>query len=90
MNSKETTDSDEASKFRTKAEYLELYDKTRDASIAALDQLSDAQLDEPSPESLRAFCPTVGDTFVLIANHPMMHVGQLVPVRRQLGKPVKI
>ena len=87
-HSKETVDSDDASKFCTKEEYMELMAKVRESTKAALDELTDEQLDSPAPENFQAFCPTVGHMFVLIGNHPMMHAGQLVPVRRELGKPV--
>jgi hypothetical protein len=30
----------------------------------------------------------MGDMFALIASHAMMHPGQFVMVRRQLGKPI--
>ena len=87
-HSKEKAGSDDAGDFRTKAEYMELMEKVRASTLAALEELPDASLDDPSPESLRAFCPTVGHVFILIGTHPMMHAGQLVPIRRQLGKPV--
>lgn len=87
-HSKETAGSDDASKFHTKAEYLELMEKVRAGTIAALESLPEEQLDAPSPEHFRDFCPTVGHMFILIGTHHMMHAGQLVPVRRKLGKPV--
>ena len=40
--------------------------------------------------ALRRRFPTVGSIFTLIATHPMMHAGQFVVVRRQLGKPIVI
>ena len=58
------------------------------SSLAALDAMADADLDKPSPENFQQFCPTMGDMFTLIATHPMMHAGQFVIVRRQLGKPI--
>ena len=87
-HSKETCQNDDASAFHTKAEYQALYDKVRAASMAALDAYPEADLDKAAPESFRDFCPTIGDMFVLIATHPMMHAGQFVIVRRQLGKPI--
>ena len=87
-HSKENAGSDDAGNFLTKTQYLELMDKVRAATLAALDGIPDADLDKPSPENLREFCPTVGHTFMLIGTHPMMHAGQAVPVRRQLNKPV--
>jgi hypothetical protein len=58
--------------------------------LAALESFPEAELDSPAPESLRSFCPTMGHVFSLIANHPLMHAGQFVVVRRQLGKPIVI
>ncbi len=88
QHSKETAASDDASKFCTKQQYSDLFDKVRAATLAALDTLPEAKLDEPGPEPMRAYCPTVGSLFILIGTHPMMHAGQFVPVRRALGKPV--
>ena len=85
---KENVDCDDASKFCTKEEYTSLWQQVRSATFAALDGLSDEALDAPSPEDFQAFCPTVGQMFILIGTHPMMHAGQIVPVRRKLEKSV--
>ena len=85
---KDTSNVSEASQFCTKQEYLDLLDKVQAATQAALAKLTEADLDQPSPEHFRAFAPTAGDVFALIATHRMMHAGQFVPVRRALGKPV--
>ena len=85
---KENTSCDDASQFKTRDEYLSLMSKSREATKAALNEMSDEQFDAEAPEDFRSFCPTVGHMFVLIATHPMMHAGQCVPVRRQLNKPV--
>ena len=85
---KETASSDDPSKFLSKDEYLSLYANVHEATLKALDEMSDEQLSEPGPEPFRSFCPTVGHVFVLIGTHPMMHAGQVVPVRRKLNKPV--
>jgi hypothetical protein len=87
-HSKEVCGNDDPAAFHTKQAYIELFDKVRAASLAALDTVADSDLDNPAPEEFRGFCPTVGDMFTLIATHPMMHAGQFVIVRRQLGKPV--
>ncbi len=88
QHDKEQAGEDDASKFCTKQEYLDLFDKVRAATLAALAKCSDADLDKPGPEDFANFCPTVGHVFVLMATHGMMHAGQFVPVRRKLGKPV--
>ncbi|TWT77548.1 DinB superfamily protein [Posidoniimonas polymericola] len=89
-HSKEAAASDDPSQFCTLAEYQQLQAKVREATAAAIDKLSAEDLDQPGPEHMRDFCPTVGDMLLLIASHPLMHAGQFVPVRRALGKPVVI
>jgi hypothetical protein len=37
---------------------------------------------------MAAFAPTLGHIFLLVANHTLMHAGQITVVRRLLGKPV--
>ena len=87
-HNKENCNNDDAAQFHSKAEYQELWAKVKDATFAALDGLSDADLDKPGPEEMRSFCPTIGSLFMLIGTHPMMHAGQIVPIRRKLDKPV--
>jgi hypothetical protein len=76
--------------FLTKAEYLDLLAKTRAATIAALEKLTDADLDRPSSEEMQKFAPTLGAVFIATANHTMMHGGQFSVIRRVLNKPVLI
>jgi hypothetical protein len=89
-HAKAQCENDDPAAFANRQTYLELYDKVRAASLAALDTFSDADFDKPGPERMRSLCPTVGHMFTLIATHPLMHAGQFVVVRRQLGKPVLI
>ncbi len=87
-HSNEQCGNDDPAGFQDKATYVELFDKVRGATLAAIDGYAEADLDSPAPEHFRSFCPTMGDMFTLIANHPMMHAGQFVVVRRSLGKPI--
>lgn len=87
-HAKETAGENDPAKFCSKQEYLDLHDKVREATKAALEKTSDADLDLPGPEKFREFMPTVGHVYILIATHVMMHAGQFVPVRRALGKPI--
>jgi uncharacterized damage-inducible protein DinB len=87
-HSKKACNNDDPAGFHGKQTYVELFDKVRAASLAALDAYPQSNLENPAPEDFRAFCPTIGDMFTLIATHPMMHAGQFVVVRRQLGKPI--
>jgi hypothetical protein len=72
----------------TKAEYLALFNKVREATLAVLAKLPDADLDKPTTGNMARFAPTLGAFFILVANHTLMHAGQFTVVRRKLGKPV--
>ncbi len=87
---KETSTSDDVSKFATKDQYLEWLGQQRAGTLAALDKVSDADLDKPTPESMHAYAPTVGSAFNIIGIHTMMHASQFVATRRKLEKPIAI
>ncbi|MCI0462717.1 MAG: DinB family protein [Gemmataceae bacterium] len=74
--------------FGTRAEYLDLFTKARNATIAAVGKLSDSDLDRPTKGPMAKFAPTLGQLFLLVANHTLMHAGQFTVLRRKLGKPV--
>jgi len=74
--------------FLTKAEYVDLFTRTRAATLAALETLTDADLDKPTTGRMAAMAPTLGAWFVLISNHTLMHGSQISVIRRKLGKPV--
>jgi uncharacterized damage-inducible protein DinB len=84
---KETAGCDDAARFATKAQYLELLERVKAASLAAVDATPDAALDQPGPEAMRAYAPTVAAVLMLLGQHLVMHAGQFVVVRRKLGKP---
>jgi hypothetical protein len=85
-HSKDTSGSDTG--FSTKKQYLDLFNKMREATIAAVGKLSDADLDKPTNGPMAKFAPKVGNLLFLTANHTTMHTGQFTCVRRKLGKPV--
>ena len=87
-HSKETASSDNAAGFLKLAEYLEQLEATRAVTIAELQKLTESDLDRPTLGNLANFCPTLGNTFGLLSDHIMMHLGQGTVVRRKLGKPV--
>lgn len=89
-HSKEFARDDNPAHFETKDRYLELMAEVHDATRAALLKTSEVDLDQPGPERFQSLCPTVGHVYVLIATHGLMHAGQFVPVRRELGKPIVI
>jgi len=51
------------------AEYLELFNKVRSATLAALDCLADADLDKPTTGPMAPWAPTVGALLWLAADH---------------------
>lgn len=83
---KETAASDDQSAFCTKNEYLKAMEQQRAGTLALLDRLSDEELEQPAPEEIQKLGATVGAVIAVQSAHWMMHAGQWVIVRRQLGK----
>ena len=88
LGSERTGKVDPPEGYLPKAQYLEWLGKMRAATIAAVDKLSDADLDRPVTNSMAKFAPTLGALLILTANHTLMHGGQFTVVRRALQKPV--
>ena len=86
---KETSQSDDPAKFASHAQYAALLDQSRAAALAAIRATPESALDQPGPESMRAYAPTVGAVLTLTGEHWLMHAGQFVPIRRKLGKPAQ-
>ena len=78
---------DDPAFFPNKAEVLGRFDQAMDIAAAWVAKLSDADLAKPAPERMRNFAPTVANAAILLASHPMMHIGQFTVTRRALGKP---
>jgi hypothetical protein len=81
--SKETATSDDANKFFKKDELLNIHKQQRAATVAALEKMTDEKFDTPTGMD---FAPTIGSVFSLQGSHWLMHAGQWVVVRRQLGR----
>ena len=86
----ETAKSDDRAKLHKKDQYLAWMKQQCEGTMAALNALPEADLDKPSPESMRSYAATIGVVFNLVGIHQMMHAAQFVAVRRKLGKPVLI
>src|SRR5262249_53934391 len=54
--------------LETKARYLDLFTQARQATIAALNKLTDADLDRPATGNMAKFAPTLGSIFLLVSN----------------------
>jgi hypothetical protein len=78
----------EDSGFFSKDEYLRLFAGHREATLASVSQLTEADLDRPTTGPVVRLAPTLGAVLLLIGNHNMLHAGQFSVVRRKLGKPV--
>jgi hypothetical protein len=87
-HTKEMSHGDMTDGWLRKEEYLALFNKVRAATIAAVDKLSDADLDRPTSGKMAKYMPTLGALLLLASNHVLMHAGQFTTVRRKLGKPV--
>ena len=70
---KETAASDDPAKFATKEVYLDLAAKTKAASLAALDAIPESKLDDPGPEPMREYAPTVAAVLTMLGAHWLMH-----------------
>lgn len=84
----ETSKSDNAADFHTKAEYVELLTKMREGTKRALMEMADADFSKPAPEAMQAYAANLAQVFNIIGMHDVMHGGQFVVARRKLGKPI--
>ena len=82
----ESSKSDDPSAFLSKQEYLKLFEAQRAGTLAALEKLSDEDLDQSAPESMQRICSTIGSVFTMQPTHWTMHAGQWAIVRRKLGR----
>jgi DinB superfamily len=74
--------------FHSKSTYLDIFAKQISASKQIIERISEAELDKPGLESARSYAPTIGAMLMLIGSHIIMHVGQIVVVRRMLNKSI--
>jgi hypothetical protein len=86
-HSKETSTVDDPKKCASKEESLRLAEAMFSATSAAFDKTPDSAMDQPSPEKMREYAPTVCAVLGILGTHWIMHAGQFVPIRRKLGKP---
>ena len=84
---KETAAIDDPAALVDKQTLMAAYEEQRAATLAALENLSDEQLGQESPEPVRSYAPVVAAVFEMQGSHYMMHAGQWAVIRRQLGRP---
>ena len=76
------------SRFKSKDEYMKLWDEQRAATKSLLDRVSDVDLEGNAGGRLPEWAPTVGAALNVIGAHALNHSGQFVAVRRKLKKPI--
>jgi hypothetical protein len=80
---KTTSEVDDPHAFCTKNELLTVHKAQREATLAILAKMSDEDLGKPTGVD---YAPTVASMFSLQGLHWLMHSGQWVVVRRELGR----
>ena len=88
-HNKETASSDNRADFLSKDEYLKLAKTVRVATLKALENISDAELDKPVSGRVPPFVKRGGDCFVTAGGHWILHAGQWVVLRCHLGRDRK-
>lgn len=86
QHARTAANTDDRSCFCTKDGYVRLMREQRSAALTLLAGMSDAELMQPSPQSLGYLGATVGCVFASQSLHWMMHAGQWAVVRRMLGR----
>jgi uncharacterized damage-inducible protein DinB len=87
-HSSKTASSDNPKDFFSRDEYVSLFNKVREATKSAVDKMSDADREKPSPGDMAKWAPTLNDLLLMTGVHTMMHAGQFTVIRRKLGKPI--
>ncbi|MGD9635037.1 MAG: DinB family protein [Pirellulales bacterium] len=80
--------SDEPGNYLKKAEYQQLAKDIRAATLQALDRLTAADFDRPLEGRLPPWVKRVGDAFMTVGGHWVLHAGQWVVLRRKLKREV--
>jgi hypothetical protein len=88
-HTKDTAVSDNPAEFFSKDEYLKLARTVRAATLKALADVNDADLDKPVTGRVPPFVKCAGDCFVTAGGHWILHAGQWVVLRRYLGRDRK-
>lgn len=83
---KEKAMSNRPDDFHSKEALLEIYRQQRASTLRLLEQMSEAELSQPSHESMQSYAPTLGAVFSMQGTHWVMHAGQWAVIRRQLGR----
>ena len=61
-----------------------------EAVVSMIESMSTEDFDKPGPKEMEGLAPNLGALCNLLGSHWMMHAGQWVVVRRQLGREIVI
>ena len=76
-----------ASENLGRAEVEALFKEQRGRTMAAIEAADESKWNDPAPEGIPPFFPTVGSVWGMLATHLYWHFGQVTAIRRMLGKP---
>ena len=88
--SKETATVDDPAAFVPHSQLLKIASAQGEAVLKMIDGLKDSDFEKPAPESMQSYAPNIGAVVNMLGSHWMMHAGQWVIVRRELGRDVVI
>jgi hypothetical protein len=88
-HTKDTAASDNPADFLSKDEYFKLAKSVRAATLKALENVSDSDLEKPVTGRVPPFVKRGVDCFVTAGGHWILHAGQWVVLRRYLGRDRK-
>lgn len=88
--SKESAASDDASAFVPHSELMKIKSAQGEAVLKMIEGMSDTDFDKPAPEAMQGYAANLGAVANMIGSHWMMHAGQWVVVRRELGREIAI
>jgi len=83
-----STPSSNADDYPPFDELMSKFEEIREAVLAHLDTLTDADLEKPShaPEKYGKGFSTIGGCYITLTIHPVFHAGQVADSRRALGR----
>ncbi len=76
-----------AGDYPGKADVWGMFQAQRKRVLAALEKDDPGTWDDPAPEGLPPLFKTRGSIWGLIATHQYWHLGQIMSIRRMVGKP---
>jgi DinB family protein len=88
-HTKDTAASVNPTDFLSKEEYFKLAKSVRAATLKALENISDGDLEKPVTGRVPPFVKRGIDCFVTAGGHWILHAGQWVVLRRYLGRDRK-